>query len=233
KSLPAGQYQTKLEDGFVVIEVPDLVIVVGDVNSSLAGALAAYGLKIPIAHIEAGLRSFDKTMPEELNRIQIDKISDYLFVTEPSGVKNLKAEGITKNVFLVGNTMIDTLKKEDYAVLTLHRPSNVDNKQNLKRLIDIMITISKKIKIIYPVHPRANKNLMDLALHSKGKLPLQIMDPLPYHEFVKLMKGAKFVLTDSGGIQEETTYLNIPCLTLRENTERPITITKGTNVLCG
>ncbi len=213
----------------LIKEKPDLVIVVGDVNSSLAGALAAWTQNIKLAHVEAGLRSFDKTMPEEENRIEIDKISDYLFVPEPAGVKNLKAEGITKNVFLVGNTMIDTLHKEDYAVLTLHRPSNVDTLQSATHISKIIKKISKKIKIIFPTHPRTAKNLVKFNLG----FACEYSDPLPYPEFVKLMKGAKFVLTDSGGLQEETTYLNIPCLTLRENTERPITIEKGTNVLCG
>ncbi len=238
--LPKPDYNLNLETSdFSIIaleiikilkkEKPDLVIVVGDVNSSLAGAFAADILYIKLAHIEAGLRSFDRSMPEEQNRIMIDRHSDYLFVTEPSGVRNLKAEGITKNVFLVGNTMIDTLHKEDYAVLTLHRPSNVDTKKSLKKVLKIITKISKKIKIIFPVHPRTKKALEKFNV----KLTLSQIDPLPYPKFIKLVKGAKFVLTDSGGIQEETSYLNIPCLTLRENTERPITIEKGTNVLCG
>ena len=210
-------------------EKPDLVIVVGDVNSSLAGARAAYKLSIKLAHVEAGLRSFDNSMPEERNRIEIDKLSDYLFVTEPVGIKNLKAEGITKNIFLVGNTMIDSLIAQQYAVLTLHRPSNVDNKKSLMKLYEILTEISKKIKIIFPIHPRTCQNL----IKAKIGFPVEITDPLPYQEFIKLVKGAKFILTDSGGIQEETTYLKIPCLTLRENTERPITIEQGSNILTG
>ncbi len=211
------------------IEKPDLVIVVGDVNSSLAGAYAANNLNIKLAHVEAGLRSFDNSMPEEVNRIRIDQLSNYLFVSEPAGIKNLKAEGITKNVFLVGNTMIDSLINQEYAVLTLHRPSNVDNDKNLFKCLQILIKVSKKIKIIFPIHPRTKEALSNLIPINSCK----VIDPLPYPEFIKLVKGAKFVLTDSGGIQEETTHLNIPCLTMRENTERPITIEQGSNVLVG
>ena len=210
-------------------ERPDLVIVVGDVNSTLAGARAAKLLNIKLAHVEAGLRSFDNSMPEEINRRQIDALSDYFFVTEPSGVDNLRKEGITKNVFLVGNTMIDSLAEQDYAVLTLHRPSNVDSREKLIKILRTIIKVNMKIKIIFPIHPRTKKNLKKFGIYNN----LEIIDPLPYPEFIKLMKGARFVLTDSGGIQEETTYLNIPCLTLRENTERPITIDEGTNVLVG
>lgn len=211
------------------VEKPDLVIVVGDVNSSLAGAYAATSLNIKLAHIEAGLRSFDKSMPEERNRIKIDQLSDYRFVSEPAGVQNLKAEGITKNVFLVGNTMIDSLVAQEYAVLTLHRPSNVDNKESLVKILKILTQISKKIKIIFPIHPRTCQNL----IKANVSFPVEMIEPLPYPEFIKLVKGAKFVLTDSGGIQEETTHLQIPCLTMRENTERPITTTEGSNVLVG
>jgi len=211
------------------LEKPDLVIVVGDVNSSLAGAYAASNLNIKLAHVEAGLRSFDNSMPEEINRIKIDELSDYLFVSEPAGVQNLKAEGITKNVFLVGNTMIDSLISQEYAVLTLHRPSNVDSISRISRISRILEKISQKIKIIFPIHPRTCQNL----INAKISFPVEMIDPLPYPEFIKLVKGAKFVLTDSGGIQEETTHLNIPCLTMRENTERPITIAQGSNVLVG
>lgn len=245
---------------------PDIVVVVGDVNSTFACALVAVKLGIKVAHVESGLRSFDKSMPEEINRILTDDISDFLFVTEESAVRNLQREGIQKgNIYYVGNVMIDTLiklkkkakdsdilrrlnvdkKKLKYAILTLHRPSNVDNKDNFKRLIDALVALSKHITIIFPVHPRTEKMLRKFGLHDylslhnlKSSLKIHenrinCIDPLSYVDFIKLMSYAKFVLTDSGGIQEETTILGIPCLTIRNNTERPVTIEKGTNVLVG
>ncbi len=245
---------------------PDIVVVVGDVNSTLACALVAAKLGIKIAHVESGLRSFDKSMPEEINRILTDQISDLLFVTEESALKNLKKEGIDKKkIFLVGNVMIDTLlklkrrayicdihqrlgvdtKKLKYALLTLHRPSNVDDRENFKRLTDALVALSKKITIIFPIHPRTEKMLKAFGLHGFysmhnlkptvkiHKNRINCIDPLSYIDFLKLMSGAKFVLSDSGGIQEETTILGIPCLTIRENTERPVTIEKGTNILVG
>lgn len=233
-------------------EKPRLVIVVGDVNSTLAGALVAAKLHIPVAHIEAGLRSFDKRMPEEINRLLTDHIADYLFTTESSAVQNLLKEGIErKKIFFVGNLMIDTLlkskvrsqksktleklwlKKKEYGVLTLHRPENVDNKNILKEILEAIEEIQKKIKIIWPIHPRARKQLKKFNLFDKIKemKNLVLIKPLGYLEMLSLNSQAKFVLTDSGGIQEETTVLGIPCLTLRENTERPITVTKGTNII--
>jgi len=234
------------------IHKPDLVIVVGDVNSTVAGAKAALDLGIKVAHVEAGLRSFDKTMPEEINRIETDKISDFLFTTEESGNKNLLIEGINKNkIFFVGNVMIDTLlkykekakksnilkkhslKEKNYCVLTLHRPSNVDTKEGFENIISILEEIGKEMTIVFPIHPRTLKNLESLDLLKKinnyGKIKL--IKPLGYLDFLFLMSNSKFVITDSGGIQEETTVLGIPCITLRKNTERPVTYEQGTNLL--
>jgi len=230
---------------------PNFVVVVGDSNTTLAGALTAAKLHIPVVHIEAGLRSFDMSMPEEINRRLTDHISDLLFVTEPSGVKNLLEEGISKEkIHLVGNTAIDSLKdlklriqksrilkkldlkKRDYAVLTLHRPTNVDNLKSLGYFLNIFTEIENKIKIVFPIHPRTKK-ILELENYGFKSLGFAgIINPLGYLDFLALISQSKFVLTDSGGIQEETTFLGIPCLTLRKNTERPITITQGTNVLC-
>ncbi len=236
-------------------EKPDLVIVVGDVNTTLAGALTAAKLCIPVAHIEAGLRSFDRTMPEEINRLLTDQISDFLFTTCEDANKNLLNEGIPQEkIFFVGNTMIDSLLKhlavakkinvlekigldvERYGVVTLHRPSNVDDKNNLQKIVYAISEISKVVPIVFPVHPRTDRQLdnIDFLLYDpEFKKGIKFTKPLGYLEFLSLMGGASIVLTDSGGIQEETTILGIPCLTLRENTERPITITQGTNKLVG
>lgn len=232
-------------------ENPDLVVVVGDVNSTLAGAIVSSKLHIPLAHIEAGLRSFDVSMPEEINRMLTDQVSDFLFTTCEDGDKNLKKEGIKKErIFLVGDIMIDTLlanrKKIDYirtykemglesnkyALLTLHRAGNVDRKGNLKDVLSALDKIAIKIPIIFPVHPRTRKKIKEFGF-SKHLKRIKTISPLGYLEFQNLLKNSKFVLTDSGGIQEETTVLNIPCLTLRENTERPITLMQGTNILVG
>ena len=231
---------------------PDAVLVVGDVNSTVACALVAAKLGVKIIHVEAGLRSFDRTMPEEINRVLTDAISDILFVTEPSGVTNLKREGIDgTRVHFVGNVMIDTLefhkekatyshilddlnlRAKEYIVVTLHRPSNVDQRQALREILDGLAEIQKEIKVVFPTHPRTVKNLISSGLMQQPKdLPnMLIIEPLGYLDFLKLMSESKLVITDSGGIQEETTILGIPCLTVRANTERPITITKGTNVL--
>jgi len=238
----------------VLKEKPDLIIVVGDVNSTLACSLVASKLKVKIAHVEAGLRSFDRTMPEEINRVLTDSLSDYLFVSEESGLKNLRKEGIdSKKVYFVGNVMIDTLMNSrakigksnilkklklipnTYCVLTLHRPGNVDSESSLREIYHILEAISEKIKIIYPIHPRTQKML---KIHNfldkfQGLPNFLMIKPLGYIDFIKLVKESKFVLTDSGGIQEETTVLKIPCLTMRENTERPVTIKEGTNTLAG
>jgi UDP-N-acetylglucosamine 2-epimerase (non-hydrolysing) len=235
---------------------PHAVVVVGDVNSTLGCALAAAkdrcsnaGYRPLIVHIEAGLRSHDWRMPEEINRKLTDAVSDMLFTTEPVARKNLVREGIdSKNIFFVGNVMIDSLKRSlkraqesrvlsrlklqerDYAVLTLHRPTNVDERQQLKKLLAVLKKITKIMPVVFPVHPRTKKML---ASHKLEYGFLTTVRPQGYLDFVKLMMDAAFVLTDSGGIQEETTVLDIPCLTLRENTERPVTVTKGTNTVVG
>ncbi len=233
---------------------PDLVIVVGDVNSTIACALTAVKLLIPVAHIEAGLRSFDRTMPEEINRLLTDQISDYLFTTCADANTNLLREGISRKNIFVGNVMIDTLKKHlkiarrlkaweelglqkrRYGVLTLHRPSNVDDEKILQNIIDGISEVSKLLPIVFPVHPRTEKclaNINFLLYDKEFNKGIMFIKPLGYLEFLSLMADARLVLTDSGGIQEETTILGIPCLTLRDNTERPITITEGTNILVG
>jgi UDP-N-acetylglucosamine 2-epimerase (non-hydrolysing) len=231
-------------------ERPDVVVVVGDVNSTLAASLAAAKLCIPVAHVEAGLRSFDRTMPEEINRLVTDSISDLLFTTEPAGEENLQREGVpASKIHFVGNVMIDTLlanlersktlqvlerlglHKGDYAVLTLHRPSNVDEPERLRTLFSLLEGIHREIPVVFPVHPRTAAAIA----RTLGGAPPRLLttEPLGYLEFLRLMADAKLVLTDSGGIQEETTVLGIPCLTLRDNTERPVTVTHGTNTVVG
>jgi len=235
-------------------EQPDIVIVVGDVNSTIACTLVATKLGIKTAHVEAGLRSFDRTMPEEINRILTDSISDYLFTTGEDANKNLLTEGIDKeNIYFVGNIMIDTLlslkkkavkeqifkkyglNEKNYAVLTLHRPSNVDKKASLEKILKAIKKISNKIPVLFLVHPRTRKFIENFNLLSKYNDSYSIIfkKPSGYLEFLNLMINAKFVLTDSGGIQEETTVLRIPCLTLRKNTERAVTVKMGTNTLVG
>ncbi len=229
---------------------PSLVVVAGDVNSTLAAGLAASKLRIPVAHVEAGLRSRDRSMPEEINRVLTDHLSDLLFVTEEDAIANLLAEGIAgEKMHHVGNCMVDTLLRHvdaavsgapwrrfalepgDYGLLTLHRPSNVDDDQALRSLMDAINRISERLPIIFPVHPRTRDRL------SRDSVPVAagvvLCEPLPYLAFLGMMAKARCVLTDSGGIQEETTALGVPCLTLRENTERPITILEGTNKLVG
>jgi len=236
-------------------EKPDLVIVVGDVNSTLAAALAAVKLHIPVAHVEAGLRSGDHTMPEEINRLLTDRISDYLFTPSQDANKNLEREGIPREkIFLVGNVMVDSLffnkakaeqsqilyqlnlTKKGYVLLTLHRPNNVDEKHNLLNIMSAIIKISKEIPVVFPAHPRTQKKLEELGLLEQPPVishQLLVIPPLGYLDFIKLEMYATLVMTDSGGIQEETTVLDVPCLTLRDTTERPITITQGTNTLVG
>jgi UDP-N-acetylglucosamine 2-epimerase (non-hydrolysing) len=231
---------------------PDIVIVVGDVNSTMACSVTAKKLLIPVAHVEAGLRSGDNTMPEELNRLITDVISDFLFTPSEDANENLRREGINGDkIYFVGNIMIDSLitailkasKKEtyrsfglsrnEYGLITLHRPSNVDSKGKLIQILNLLHDVSREIPIIFPAHPRTFKNLKSNGLLDKLDLSnnLKIIEPLSYLDFLNVMINSKFVLTDSGGIQEETTFMRIPCLTLRENTERPITITQGTNEL--
>jgi UDP-N-acetylglucosamine 2-epimerase (non-hydrolysing) len=238
----------------MVAHKPDAVLVVGDVNSTIACGLVAVKLGAKLVHVEAGLRSFDRSMPEEINRLLTDAISDLLLCSERSGVENLRNEGVDGGkVFLVGNVMIDTLlanraKAEQttiledlhltagrYAVLTLHRPSNVDDTAVLGGLLDAFEQIQRDLPIIFPVHPRTRNNLAGSALAQRlqGMPDLRLVDPVGYLEFLKLMSSARLVLTDSGGIQEETTILKVPCLTLRENTERPVTAELGSNRLVG
>ena len=233
---------------------PDLVLVVGDVNSTVAASLAAAKLGIPIAHVEAGLRSFDRSMPEEINRIVTDALADYLFVTEVDAIENLRREGRPSDrIYFVGNVMIDALQQflplaqnsrivEDlglmqngkvmpFAVLTLHRPSNVDSPETLSKVLAAIEAVASQITVIFPVHPRTQSKLDQLKKNSQSQL--RAIAPLGYLEFLCLLSRAKLVLTDSGGIQEESTVLGVPCLTLRENTERPVTVTKGTNRIIG
>ncbi len=243
-------------------EMPDALLVVGDVNSTIACTLVASKINYPVTakrkrpviiHVEAGLRSFDRDMPEEINRILTDSISDMLFVTEQSGVNNLRDEGVPDDkIHLVGNVMIDTLQKQleraknsnikqlicvkgMYGLVTLHRPSNVDSIETLQPLLETLIEISKKIKLIFPIHPRTKNNAKQFNLFSLvEECPdIQLTDPLGYLDFLNLTSTASLVITDSGGIQEETTYLGVPCVTLRENTERPVTVEVGTNYLIG
>ena len=288
-SYQTAQIMLKLEPLLKEIE-PSLVLVVGDVNSTVASALVATKLHIFLAHVEAGLRSFDRTMPEEINRVVTDSISHMLFVTEPSGIENLCHEGVdlflnegrpirdvTEGIWtdfvasgpwgfasrfgaFVGNVMIDTLLAikeraeeeaevdlpgKDYALLTMHRPSNVDDPETFRRIAAVLCELAREVPIFFPCHPRTQKRikefgLQDFFVHVKGcsnrslsDSKIMLLDPLGYFEFLKLMAHAKIVLTDSGGIQEETTILGVPCLTIRENTERPVTLTEGSNTLVG
>ena len=233
---------------------PTAVLVVGDVNSTVACALVAAKLGVKVIHVEAGLRSFDKSMPEEINRILTDAISDFLFCTEKSAVENLRREGATdEKIFLVGNVMIDTLLAwkpkaegsrildslnldgQPYAVLTLHRPGNVDDAEVFSRLLDAIEVIQRDMPVIFPAHPRTRKDIVGLPLRRRieGMANLRVIEPAGYLDFIKLMSRAAVVLTDSGGIQEETTVLKVPCLTLRKNTERPVTCEVGSNVVVG
>lgn len=242
----------KLDDLFAETGKPDLLIVPGDVNSTLAGALLANKSGIKLAHLESGLRSYDRTMPEEFNRVLTDDMSDFFFVTEQSGLDHLKKEGkCEQSIHMVGNTMIDTLvgyeneieavpvlekfglAPDAYLLMTIHRPGNVDDPAGLQKLIDLITYLSDKYKIVFPIHPRTRKRLMEFGFMDSIPNPANLIltEPAGYFEFQKLVKYSKLVLTDSGGIQEETTYRQKPCLTLRPNTERPVTITEGTNTL--
>ncbi len=245
-----GKVMLELEK-VLLKEQPDLVVVVGDVNSTLAGALTAVKLQIPVAHVEAGLRSYDRDMPEEINRLLTDAISDYLFTPSPDADDNLRKEGIPDSkIFLVGDVMVDSLlhnkekaehslvlsqmglKPAGYAVLTLHRPSNVDESESLLKISQALREICRRIPVIFPAHPRTKKNIERFAFQNHfADERIRFIEPLGYLDFMKLMMNARFMMTDSGGIQEETTVLNIPCLTLRNTTERPITLTHGTNTL--
>jgi len=233
---------------------PALVLVVGDVNSTMACAITAKKLSVPVAHVEAGLRSYDDEMPEEINRKVTDAISDYFFVTEQEAQDNLLREGVPSHkIYFVGNVMIDTLlrnfpqaqtsdilerlhiQKGQYCLMTLHRPSNVDHAMVLKGLLKAFAHIQNRIKIVFPVHPRTIKMIDQFGLAPQWEQLKNIhqLEPVSYHEMIRLTAAAKFVLTDSGGVQEETTVLGIPCITMRGNTERPVTVTVGTNEIVG
>ncbi|MGA2417491.1 MAG: UDP-N-acetylglucosamine 2-epimerase (non-hydrolyzing) [Candidatus Sulfotelmatobacter sp.] len=229
----------------VVGRKPDLVLVYGDVNSTVAAALVCSKLGIRVGHVEAGLRSFDRTMPEEINRVVTDQLSELLFTPSEDGDANLLREGVPKErIHFVGNVMIDSLIRllpaakscarngipEPFALVTLHRPSNVDNIDNLRDILETLTRMSEKLNVIFTVHPRTRQRISEFNLTCRN---LRLLEPVPYIEFLALQSRAAVVITDSGGIQEETTYLGVPCLTLRTNTERPITVTAGTNILVG
>jgi UDP-N-acetylglucosamine 2-epimerase (non-hydrolysing) len=244
-----GQIMVRVEEALVAYR-PAMVLVYGDVNSTVAAALVASKMGIAVAHVEAGLRSFDRTMPEEINRVVTDQIADLLFTPSADGDENLQREGIpAERVHRVGNVMIDTLVRllpaaderwrmlrgeldvpALFGLVTLHRPSNVDSSERFQQILQHLIRISDELPLIFPVHPRTRQNLQESGLRGSR---IRFTEPLGYIDFVALEKNAFVVITDSGGIQEETTYLGVPCLTLRSNTERPITVTMGTNVLLG
>ena len=247
-----AEIMIKLEDLVNEIGKPDLLLVPGDVNSTLAGALFANKSGIKLGHIEAGLRSFDKTMPEEHNRIVTDDLTDLFFLTEPSGIKHLKEEKRDESqIHFVGNTMIDTMvayeneieaspivkklgiNEDKFVLMTMHRPATVDDKVGLLKLVELISYISQKYKVVFPIHPRTLKKLEEFGLKEQfiNNTNLILTDPLDYFAFQKLINYCKFILTDSGGIQEESTFVGKPCLTLRPNTERPVTVTEGTNTL--
>lgn len=250
-----GEQTARIMLGFEPVlkkENPDLVLVIGDVNSTLACALVAVKEHVPIAHVEAGLRSNDRTMPEEINRIVTDAISDELFVTEMSGVENLKREGISpEKVHMVGNVMIDSLMYyqkraselnyaqqffpdgNQYALVTMHRPANVDTPEGLRRLLELLKALSNKCKVLFPIHPRTLSKITAYGLLRQWKtLPnLILLEPAGYLQFLSLMLKASLIITDSGGIQEESTFLKVPCITIRNSTERPVTVESGTNHL--
>lgn len=230
----------------VILEAkPDMVLVYGDVNSTVAAALVCSKLLVPIGHVEAGLRSFDRTMPEEINRVLTDRVADLLLTPSVDGNENLIHEGISADkIHLVGNVMIDTLirllpladsnapEKSSYALVTMHRPSNVDDPAGLRRILAALNEIAEGIRIIFPVHPRT-RQMMQKLTNAVLAPNLNLVDPIGYIQFLGLQRRAAFVITDSGGIQEETTFLGVPCLTVRENTERPITVSMGSNILVG
>ncbi len=237
----------------LLAEKPDLVVVFGDVNSTVACSLTAKKLLVPVAHVEAGLRSFDETMPEEINRRVTDTISDLLFTPSPDGDENLRHEGVAENkIQRVGNIMIDSLigilnrinqdhqeqivqrfglTKRNYVLVTLHRPSNVDEREGLEQILRYLNKLAAQVPVVFPVHPRTRKNIEAFGIEASFRDAFHLVEPVRYREFLTLQNNARFVVTDSGGIQEEATYLKLPCLTLRPNTERPITITEGTNEL--
>jgi UDP-N-acetylglucosamine 2-epimerase (non-hydrolysing) len=240
---------TGLETAFLQRR-PSLLVVYGDVNSTMAAAITAGKMEVPIAHVEAGLRSFDRSMPEEINRVVTDRLADYLFTHSPDADENLRAEGVeATNIFQVGNVMIDTLirclplasgdellrrlgisESQPFILVTLHRPSTVDDPALLNATLEVLATLAKTHPVIFPMHPRTKARIAGQWQNTPG---LHITEPTGYLEFLGLEKRARLVITDSGGVQEETTYLRVPCLTVRDNTERPITVTAGTNTLIG
>ena len=239
-----GEIMMRLEPAVTELQ-PDIVLVYGDVNSTVATALVCAKLGVQIGHVEAGLRSFDRTMPEEINRLVTDQLADMLFTPSDDGDENLRREGIpAEKIFRVGNVMIDSLVRllplakktrvgslpSRYALVTLHRPANVDDGERLKGILGSLLEVNQGLAVVFPAHPRTRRRIADFGLNA-GQL--RLLNPLPYIEFLGLQSRATVVITDSGGIQEETTYLGIPCLTLRENTERPITVSMGTNILVG
>lgn len=247
-----AEIMIKLENLITTTYQPDLLIVVGDVNSTLAAAITANKMGIKIAHLESGLRSFDRTMPEEFNRLLTDQLADYFFVTEASGTKHLLSEGyLADTIHFVGNTMIDTLvafesqiqksdileklgvQEKKFILLTMHRPATVDTLEGLQKLSELIYKITARYKVVFPIHPRTLKRLdeFELKRHVTENEHVILTDPLDYFAFQKLIKNSKFILTDSGGIQEESTFVGVPCLTLRPNTERPVTVDVGTNTL--
>ena len=245
-----AQIMIKFEEA-VLAEKPDWVLVYGDINSTVAATLVAAKLHFPVAHVEAGLRSGDRTMPEEINRLVTDQIADLLLTPSSDGDENLRREGIMQErIYCVGNVMIDTLVRllpvaerlgmlerlalqpQEYGLITLHRPSNVDEPEMLQKLMMTLLAISRDLPLVFPIHPRTRRRLEQLPLPIHDS-QLKFTEPLGYMEFLALQRHAKLIITDSGGIQEESTYLRIPCLTVRENTERPVTVTLGTNLLVG
>lgn len=249
-AVQTAQIMRRFEE-VVLAARPNLVLVYGDVNSTVAAALVCAKLQIPVGHVEAGLRSFDRTMPEEINRLLTDQIAELLFTPSQDGNDNLLREGIApEKIHLVGNVMIDTLVRllpavngqcrstlnlepKNYGLVTLHRPSNVDDRERFAAILESLATISRALPCVFPVHPRTRARLQEwgLAIPDHGRL--RLLEPLGYLDFLGLMQEAMLVITDSGGIQEETTFLGTPCLTLRKNTERPITVEVGTNILVG
>jgi UDP-N-acetylglucosamine 2-epimerase (non-hydrolysing) len=242
-----AEVMTRLEP-VLLANKPDAVVVYGDVNSTVAAAIVSAKLCIPVVHVEAGLRSFDRSMPEEINRVLTDQISDLLFTPSVEADGNLLREGIaSEKIFRTGNVMIDSLVRllpesaqhlpphlpDKFALVTLHRPSNVDEPEFLRRLLDTFEELSKKIPVIFPVHPRTRQRIGELHLDALPNGTLHLVDPLSYLSFLALEQRATVVITDSGGIQEETTFLRVPCLTIRENTERPVTVALGSNTLVG
>jgi len=254
-----AQIMTRLEE-VLLSNAPDLVLVYGDVNSTVAATLVCSKLLIPVGHVEAGLRSGDRTMPEEVNRVLTDQMAELLFTPSTDANENLLHEGISEErIHLVGNVMIDTLVRlmkfnenshnlkrlqkqsnlplnvlhNKYALVTLHRPSNVDDPEKLREIVSTLEELSDDLPMVFPVHPRTRKRILDCCVASSGKRHFYMLEPLGYVEFLILQKNALLVVTDSGGIQEETSFLGVPCLTLRDNTERPVTVTMGTNKLVG